>query len=367
LTREDPGVPANLNEAAAADAPTEKRRGVIYSIAPSPLRASLIWIGTDDGLIQMTNDDGKTWQDVTPPPLAAWSKVVMIEASRFDVKEAYAAVERHQLEDYEPHIYRTRDSGKTWTAITKGLPGGVYLQTVKEDAVRRGLLFTGTERSVFVSFDDGDHWQSLQLNLPPASMRDLAIHDDDLIVATHGRGFWVLDNITALRQIDNDVAKTSAHLFQPAVAFSLTPGSDNGTPMPRDEPLAENPPAGAVIDYYLKSNASGLVALEILDPSGEVIRRYASDDKFPPVNPDTLSIPLSWVRAQEPLSASAGMHRWIWDLRPTPPPRPAGVGGGGFGGRGVAAVLPGTYTVKLSVGGKSYSQLLVVKMDPRAK
>ncbi|HTG87637.1 MAG TPA: hypothetical protein VL907_11410, partial [Pyrinomonadaceae bacterium] len=168
LTREDPGVPSNLNEAAAADAPADKRRGVIYTIAPSPLRAATIWIGTDDGLVQLTKDDGKTWQNVTPPALTSWSKVVMIEASHFDVNEAYAAVERHQLADYEPHIYRTLDAGKTWTEITKGLPAGVYVQTVKEDPNRRGLLFSGTERAVFVSFDDGDHWQSLQLNLPPA-------------------------------------------------------------------------------------------------------------------------------------------------------------------------------------------------------
>ncbi|HVS82894.1 MAG TPA: hypothetical protein VHE60_14285 [Pyrinomonadaceae bacterium] len=372
LTREDPGVPPNLNEAAAADAPKEKRRGVIYTIAPSPLRASMIWIGTDDGLIQGTNDDGKTWKNVTPPALTSWSKVVMIEASHFDVDEAYAAVERHQLEDYEPHIYRTRDAGKTWTEITNGLPPGVYVQTVKEDPSRRGLLFAGTERAVFVSFDDGDHWQSLQLNLPPASMRDLAIHEDDLIVATHGRGFWVLDDISALRQINDDVSKADAFLFRPAEALNITPGSDNGTPMPRDEPLAENPPYGALIDYYLKSNANGPVTLEILDPSGDVIRRYSNDDKNPPVNPDTLNIPAFWVRTPEPLSAAAGMHRWIWDLRPTPPQRPAGGGGGGgggggFGGRGASAVLPGAYTVKLTVGGKSYTQPLVVKMDPRAK
>ena len=369
MTREDPGVPPNLNETAAADAPTEKRRGVIYTIAPSPLRASMIWIGTDDGLIQGTNDDGKTWKNVTPPALTSWSKVVMIEASHFDVDEAYAAVERHQLEDYEPHIYRTRDAGRTWTEITSGLPGGVYVQTVKEDPQRRGLLFAGTERAVFVSFDDGDHWKSLQLNLPPASMRDLAIHDDDLIVATHGRGFWVLDNITALRQINSEVAAGNAFLFRPADAINITPGSDNGTPMPRDEPLAENPPTGALIDYYLKREVSGPVTLEILDPAGDVIRRYANDDKNPPTDPDKLNIPAFWVRTPEPLSAAAGMHRWIWDLRPTPPQRPAGGGGGGggggFGGRGVSAVLPGTYTVKLTAGGKSYTQPLVVKMDPR--
>jgi photosystem II stability/assembly factor-like uncharacterized protein len=367
LTREDPGTPANLNEAAAADAPTERRRGVVYTIAPSPLRAPMIWIGTDDGLIQLTNDDGKTWQNVTPPGMIAWSKVVMIEASHSNVNEAYAAVERHQLEDYEPHIYRTRDAGKTWTEITRGLPAGAYVQTVKEDPKRPGLLFAGTERSVYVSFDDGDHWQSLKLNLPPASMRDLAVHGDDLIVATHGRGFWVLDDIMALRQIDNDVARAAAYLFRPATAINMTPGSDNGTPMPRDEPLAENAPNGALIDYFLKSNVSGVVTIEILDPAGEMIRRYASDDKITAVNPDTLSIPAFWVRTPEVLSTTAGMHRWVWDLRPTPPPRPAGGGGGGFGRGGATTVLPGTYTVKLTAGGKSYSQPLVVTMDPRSK
>ena len=370
LTREDPGVPANLNEAAAADAPADKRRGVIYTIAPSPLRAPMIWVGTDDGLIHLTKDDGKTWENVTPPALTSWSKVVMIEASHFNVNEAYAAVERHQLSDYEPHIYRTLDSGKTWTEITGGLPAGVYVQTVKEDARRRGLLFTGTERAVFVSFDDGDHWQSLQQNLPAASMRDLAVHGDDLIVATHGRGFWMIDNITVLRQLSAGVTKAGAYLFQPPNAILLTQGSDNGTPMPRDEPLTDNAPYGAMIDYYLKTGASGPLTLEILDPAGEVIRKYSSEDKGPAVNLETLNIPAYWVRPFEPLSTAAGMHRWIWDLRPTPAPRPAGGGGGGFGGGGrggAATVLPGTYTVRLTAGGKSYTQPLVVKLDPRTK
>ena len=294
----------------------------------------------------------------------------MIEASHFDVNEAYAAVERHQLSDYEPHIYRTVNAGKTWTEINRGLPAGVYVQTVKEDPRRRGLLFSGTERAVLVSFDDGDHWQSLQQNLPPASMRDLAVHGDDLIVATHGRGFWIIDNITVLRQISADVTKGSAYLFQPANAILLTQGSDNGTPMPRDEPLAENAPYGAMIDYYLKSDASDPLTIEILDPAGEVIRKYSSKDKGPPVNLETLNIPAYWVRPFEPPSTAAGMHRWIWDLRPTPLPRPAGGGGGGgFGGGcgGAAPVLPGAYTVRLSVGGKSYTQPLIVKMDPRTR
>jgi photosystem II stability/assembly factor-like uncharacterized protein len=367
LTREDPGVPPNLDEATAGDAPEGKRRGVIYTIAPSPLRAQKLWIGTDDGYIQVTNDDGKTWQNVTPQALTPWSKVVMMEASHFDINEAYAAVDRHRLEDNEPYIYRTRDGGKTWQNITRGLPAGVYMQTVKEDPERRGLLFAGTELGVYVSFNDGDQWQSLQLNLPPASMRDLVIHEDDLIVATHGRGFWVLDDITSLRQINDEVASSvTAYLFRPADAINMPPPSENGTPQPRDEPLAENPPYGAIIDYYLKSAASGPVTLEILDPAGEPIRRYSSEDRTPRANPDTLNIPASWVRAPEPLSAAAGMHRWVWDLRPTPPAdRPAG---GGGGGREVAAaVLPGTYMVKLTVGGKSYTQPLIVKMDPRMK
>ena len=370
LTREDPGVPANLDAATAADAPQDKRRGVIYTIAPSPLRAQTIWVGTDDGLIHRTDDDGKTWQNVTPPELTPWSKVVMMDASHFDVAEAYAAIDRHRLEDYEPHIYRTRDGGKTWQQITAGLPAGVYMQTVKEDPQRRGLLFAGTELSVFVSFDDGDHWQSLQLNLPHVSMRDLVIHEDDLVVATHGRGFWVLDDITPLRQLSSEVINADVYLFRPADAYNSPPASENGTPKPRDEPLAENAPYGAIIDYYLRAGAQGAVTLEILNPAGESIRRWSSEDKTPPVDPATLNIPAFWVRTPEPLPATAGMHRWLWDLRPTPPPRPAGGGGGGgggiFGGR-APAVLPGVYTVKLTVGGKSYTQLLRVQMDPRAK
>jgi hypothetical protein len=299
--------------------------------------------------------------------MTSWTKVTMIEASHFDVNEAYAAFERHQLEDYEPHILRTRDAGKTWTEITGGLPAGIYVQTVKEDPQRRGLLFAGTERAIFVSFDDGDHWQSLQLNLPPASMRDLSIHEDDLIVATHGRGFWVLDDIALLRQLSNEIAKASAVLFKPVDAINLAPGGDNGTPLPRDEPLAENPPFGAMIDFYLKSNATGPVTLEILDPAGETVRRYSSEDKFPKVDPDKLNFPPYWARTSEPLPATAGMHRWIWDLRPTPPARTGGGGGGGGFGRGATNVLPGIYTVKLTVGGKSYAQPLVVKMDPRVK
>jgi photosystem II stability/assembly factor-like uncharacterized protein len=368
LTREEPGEPPNLDQATTADAPAGKRRGVIYTIAPSPLHPPLIWVGTDDGYIQVSPDDGKTWQNVTPPALTAWSKVVMMDASHFDVSEAYAAVDCHRLEDNEPYIYRTRDGGKTWQKITEGLPAGVYMQTVKEDPQRRGLLFAGTELGVFVSFDDGDHWRSLQLNLPPVSVRDLVIHGDDVIVATHGRGFWVLDDISPLRQLNNEVVKADAYLFRPADVVSMPPPTEHGTPQPRDEPLAENPPFGAIIDYYLKSPITGPLTLEIFDAAGVSIRRYSSEDRTPPVNPDTLDIPAFWRPARAALAKTAGMHRWVWDLRPTPAAdRSAQAQAPDFEGRRSNIVLPGTYTVKLTAGNKSYTQPLMVLRDSRLK
>jgi hypothetical protein len=368
LTREDPGIPSNLDAAAAADAPAGARRGVIYTIAPSPLRESMVWIGTDDGYVQLTEDGGKTWRNVTPSVLTAWSKVTMIEASHADANEAYAAVERHQLEDYEPYIYRTRDAGKTWQRITRGLPAGVYVQTVKEDPARKGLLFAGTERTVFVSFDDGDTWQSLQLNLPAASMRDLAVHADDLLVATHGRGVWVLDDIMALRQVDNSVAKAAAWLFRPADVALIPAGNENGTPLPKDEPFAENPPFGAYVDYYIGSSPPAAaqkpapVTIEIVNAAGQTIRRAASDQPIPVRDPNTLSVAAVWAPTPEPPSASPGMHRWVWDLRPA---ATGGRGGSGGGRGGAPLVQPGTYTIRLTVGDKTLTQALIVKLDPR--
>ncbi|TAK13116.1 MAG: glycoside hydrolase [Acidobacteria bacterium] len=361
LTREDPGVPPNLDAAAAADkaANAGKRLGVVYTLAPSPVLKPMLWAGTDDGYVQMTMDDGKTWSNVTPTPMTAWTKVTMIEASHSDYRVAYAAAERHQLEDFAPYFYRTRDAGKTWQKITTGLPAEGYAQTIKEDPKRPGLLFAGTERGVFVSFDDGDHWQSLQLNLPVTSMRDLAVKDNDLIVATHGRGFWLIDDISVLRQISDKVAAADAYLFAPSDTFNLPPGTDNGTPLQKDEPLAENAPNGAVIDYYLKTASATPVTIEILNAGGQVIRSYTSVAPAP-AEPPGQTVTILWRALVESVSAGAGQHRLTWDLRPTPT-------GGGRGGRGGGAggPLTGTFTVRLTANGQTYTQPMTVRPDPR--
>jgi photosystem II stability/assembly factor-like uncharacterized protein len=363
LTREDPGVPANLDAATAADAPASVRRGVIYTIAPSPVRAGEIWVGTDDGLVQLTRNEGKTWNNVTPKELTPWSKVTHIAASRFEVGKAFAAVDRHRLEDLEAYLYRTKDFGKTWLRVSKGIPEGSFLNCVREDPKVAGLLYACTEKGVYVSFNDGDDWQALQFNLPTTSVRDLVIHGDDLVIATFGRSFWVLDDVTPLRQWSAKVASTDAWLFEPQTAYRVRPGSDEGTPIPFDEPQAENPPTGAVLDYYLKEKHTEAVQLEIFDAAGKSVRRFASTDEVPKTNPDELDIPMYWVHDAEPLSAEAGMHRFVWDLRYTfaGPRRRSRRGGGG------PIAVPGRYTVKLTAAGKTMSRPLLVKMDPRVK
>ncbi|MEO5897395.1 MAG: hypothetical protein ABIS06_17025 [Vicinamibacterales bacterium] len=354
MTRPDPGVPSTVDEVAARDTDRNGTRGVIYTIAPSPLQAALIWIGTDDGLIHVTKDDGKTWQDVTPSAIDSWSRITMLEASHFEPGEAYASVDRHQLSDFEPHLYRTRDSGKSWQEISSGLPKGAYLHTVKEDPRRRGLLFAGSERGAFVSFDDGDSWQSLQLNLPVTSVRDFEVHADDLIVATHGRGFWVIDDISVLRQLHAEVAAAEAFLFKPAEAVMLLLGDDNGTPTQKDEPQVANPPSGAVIDYYLKAAATGPTTLEIVDASGTTVGSYATSGSTPAASAAAFppNVTAMWRATPQVFSAAAGLHRVVWN--------PAG-----RGGRGGVAAGPGNYTVKLTVNGRTYTQPLLVKKDPR--
>jgi photosystem II stability/assembly factor-like uncharacterized protein len=384
MTRENPGVPPNLDAATAADGYGAPRPGVIYTIAPSPLAADTIWIGTDDGLIHITLDGGKTWKNATPPELTAWSKVALMDASHFDASTAYAAVDRHRLEDYKPYIYRTRDGGKTWKLIANGIPDGSYANAIKEDPARKGLLFAGTELGVYVSFDDGENWQSLQQNLPRSSARDFAIHGDDLIVAMHGRGFWVLDNISTLRQVAAMNDAPDGIVFKPQMAIRRRTGGGGGTPLPYGSAETDNPPNGAMIDYFLKSAASGPVTLEILDVSGKPVRSYSSPEAGAGGSGGGggrrgggggrgggANIPAYWNRPAETLSGAAGMHRWVWDIHYAAVPGAGGGGrgggGGGFGGGGGIWALPGSYSVKLTANGKSYTAPLTVKMDPHVK
>ena len=370
LTRPNPGIPPNLDATAAAATDRNGKRGVIYAVAPSALRAPMIWIGTDDGLIHVTTDDGATWRDVTPAAITAWSRITSVEGSRFDANTAYASVDRHQLQDFAPYIYRTRDQGRSWQRITTGLPDGVYVHVVKGDLQRRGLLFAGTERGAFVSFDDGDHWQPLQRNLPVTSVRDFVVYGNDLIVATHGRGFWVMDDISALRQVTGQVLQADAWLFRPADAINFIQGDDNGTPFQRDEPQAQNPPDGAVLDFYLKEAAPGAVTLEVLDAAGEVMRKWPAEAGVGPSGGRGASglprVSPLWQPGPEVFSTAAGMHRVVW--RPVAPAEPAGPGVAVGGGprRGGGARLTGTFTARLTVNGRASTQPFTVRPDPRS-
>jgi len=381
LTRETYEIPANLGVFAASDPEKGKHRGVIYAVAPSFKEANTIWAGTDDGSIHITRDGGKSWQNVTPPQLKPWSKVSIIEASHFDAGTAYAAINSFRLDDLLAHIYRTRDFGKTWTEITHGIPEGGASNVVREDPERKGLLYAGTEGSIYVSFNDGDDWQPLQLNLPHTSMRDLAIHGDDLIVATHGRSFWILDDVTPLRQMSADIAKESVHLFAPQEAIRFRWNRNPDTPLPPEVPAGKNPPDGAIIDYYVASIYSvdgpsdHQVTLEIFDHQNKLVRRYSSLDKPEPLEKTAAEhpIPMYWIRPTQILSGAAGMHRFVWDLHYAPPdslghefPISAIVHDTPKYPLGALA-LPGEYTVKLTVDRKTYTQPLTVKMDPRIK
>jgi len=366
LTRENPTVPGSLDPGTAEDSDVKgPRRGVIYAIALSPLSAGRIWCGTDDGLIWLSKDDGKTWRDVTPKDLTAWSKVGIIEASHFDAEIAYAAIDRHRLDDLTPIILRTTDGGKTWTSIAKGIPNGSFVNVVREDPVRRGLLYAGTETGVFVSFSDGANWQPLQMNLPHCSIRDIDVRHGDLVVGTHGRAFWVLDDISPLRQVDAITASSGLVLFAPRAVVRLHAAPFQGSPEPKDEPMAENPRAGAIVDYFVKSSAPEPVSLEILDAKGGLVRRYASDDAKPsPPDVRRIQVTPDWIPVLEPLSAAAGMHRFAWDLHYALPPELASPGRGFRPSSGPWAP-PGRYTVRLIRGGATVTQSLVVTKDPR--
>ena len=368
LTRKTWEIPANTGKYKTMPGAQPTQRGVIYTIAPSFKDVNRIWVGTDDGLIYRTTDGGKNWTDITPKQLSAWQKVSIIEASHFDEDTAYAAINTLRLDDNRPHIYRTRDGGKTWKEIVKGIPDGQIVNVVREDPQRKGLLFAGTERTVYVSFDDGENWQSLRFNLPATSVRDLIIKDDDVAVGTHGRGFWILDNITPLRDFE---PKDQTRLFKPQTALRVRWNLNSDTPLPPDVPAGENPPDGAMIDYYLDKNASN-VTLEIKDKQGNVVRRYSAADKAEPIK-DTGNVPAYWIRPPEILSGKKGTHRFLWDMHYAPVPGIelsypiSAVYGNTWPNETSPWVMPGEYTATLLVDGKSYRQVFTVKMDPRVK
>ena len=406
LARLHPQVPANLDPVTAKDIDEQMtdRFGVVYTISPSPLEATLVWVGTDDGLIHVTRDDGKNWTNVTPPEMTAWSKVSQVEAGHFDRETAYASVDRHRIADNKPYIYRTHDGGKTWKNVVAGIPEGAYVNSVKEDPQSKGLLYAATELRVYVSFNDGDSWQSLQNNMPVTSVRDIIVHGDDLDVATYGRGFWVMDQMTPLRQIagqGSQITSASAYLFKPGETLAIRNGGQNGTPLPHEEPQELNPPSGVVAYYWLKQPASHPLKLELLDGAGAVRACAASDTPIREVNTETINVQAYWEVPAPPPSAIAGLHRVALGgaagrggggggfgrgggappaqdactagaPAPAADATPAGRGGrggrgggGGRGGRGAGGLQPGEYTVRLTVDGQTYTQPVTLKPDPR--
>jgi len=368
LTREAWDIPASVGIYTSKDMLTMKRRGVVYTLAPSYKNITTLWAGTDDGLIHITRDGGKTWKNITPTEITSWSKVSLIDASRYDDNTAYVAVNRIRCDDQAPYIYKTTDGGTTWKKIVTGLPNEP-INAVREDAVRKGLLFAGSENAVYVSFDAGEHWQSLQLNMPSTSIRDLVIKDDDLVIGTHGRSFWILDNISSLRQL-NPSTKNQVALFKPQVATRIRWNMNTDTPLPPEEPAGENPPDGAMIEYYLPSNTNDVVQIDILNQQKEIVRTFKSNDTLYTI--PELNIPLYWIRPQSILSNKTGMHRLLWDMKYAPLNLPVSypmtaVKYNTAPDANAPWVLPGMYTVRITVGNQQKEQALEIKMDPRVK
>jgi hypothetical protein len=330
----------------------------VFALAESPVNKGTIWAGTDDGLVQVTTDDGQHWSNVTPK-MPEWSTVDLIDPSPHDGNTAYVAVDRHKLDDFKPYIFKTTDLGKTWTAITSGIPDGSFVHAVREDPKRKGLLYAGTETGVFVSLDDGAHWQPLQLNLPVSPIHDLVVKDDDLVVATHGRSFWVLDDLTPIRQLNKQSLTADVILYQPQTALRL----HYPTEFDRRQPVGDNPPPGAIINYYFKTAPKDEVSLDILDASGKVVRHLSSKEKKegeqPPEWPDRVERPKT-------IPANEGMNRFAWDLRYNDPVQIPGAFYTGDAPKGPLA-LPGDYQVKLTAGGKSQTAPLHLAIDPRTK
>ena len=399
LTRQTWAVPANAGKYASTVTPAPQ--GSITALSPSPRGINIIWAGTDDGNIQVTTDGGATWNNVTPAQIKPWTRIFNIEAGHFDDRTAYAAANTFRVDDNNPHFWRTHDGGKTWTEIDNGIAPGAVANSIREDPRQKGLLYAATDVQVWVSFDDGDHWHSLRLNMPAISVRDIQLKDDstclcsDLVAGTHGRGYWILDNVTPLRQAAAAAQAREAYLFKPATAVRVRFGTNDPTPWPPEVPAGQNPPPGGIIDYYLPANASGPVTLDVLDAAGKVVRSYSSNDRVrsphPALDPEAYNklcqqnpsatfcnLPLYWPAPPIVLSTNKGMHRFSWDLH-YQPIVPIEEGGGGEEGATGAVphrtypepntpwAPPGAYTVRLTVNGKAYTQPLTLKLDPRVK
>jgi photosystem II stability/assembly factor-like uncharacterized protein len=358
LTRNDKSKQQSSGGPITKDNTSIEYYDTVFAIVESPLEKGLIWAGTDDGLVQRTRDGGKNWSNVTPKGMPEWSMISLIDPSPHDAGTAYVAVDRHRLDDFKPYIYKTTGYGKQWTKLTNGIPDTAYVHAVREDPKRRGLLYAGTETGIYVSFDDGVRWQSLQLNLPQTPIDDLTVHDDDLIVATHGRAFWILDDITPLRQLDDKVQSEDVHFFTPRTAYRTRILSFRV----RNMPMGENPPSGVILDYSLKDAPKDPMKLEILDAQGKVIRTFSSkkkEEQGPPSEGEPFQ-----MRGNEPLPAEEGLNRFVWDLRYEPATKTPGLVVWGGSGEGPLAV-PGRYQAKLTVGGRDSTVAFELKEDPR--
>jgi photosystem II stability/assembly factor-like uncharacterized protein len=372
LTRKQPEVPASVGDFKTESMNMMPQRAVIYAVGPSHLDVNTIWAGTDDGSVHVTTDGGKNWKDVTPKELKSWDKVSQIDAGHFDKNTAYIAVNAIRKDDMKPYIFKTHDGGNIWTEIANGMNEMGPVNVVREDPKQMGLLFAGTEREVYFSVDDGAMWQSLRVNMPATSVRDLVIHENDLVIGTHGRSIWIMDNLNPLREMAKIQAASESHLVTPPVAYRVRYNMFTDTPLMPEEPTGQNPPDGAILDYMLKKDAA-LVSIEIMDGSGKVVREYASSDVPEKLDTATLPHPTYWIRPPGSLSTKAGHHRWIWDLKYSTPP-------GSARSLAIAAVYkstptgpqgpyvhPGMFMIRLTVDGKVSEQSLEVKLDPRSK